>query len=403
MIKSLQISTVYGGGAGRACIRLHEALLDHPEVDSRVLIGQNCPKDALPGVVPLYKNEAYSFFYRRWTKLIAATALRGLPPTEETFMLPRTGHSVHRHPIVKEVDVVNLHWTTRLLDHQSFFKAVQKPLVWTLHDMNPWSGGYPYDREFPFSAYDQRIKENLALQSLALRDIDNLTVVCPSRWLYEASKGSKLFGRYRHELIPYSLNTEVFTPQNVPDVRQKFGLGVDKKVLLFVATQLGHVRKGLRHLIAALGILAEQGDTQDVELAIVGNGRPSDLPERLAVKELGRISNEADMAEIYAAADIFVIPSEQDNLPNTVLESLSTGTPVVGFRIGGIPDMVSDASLGSLAENIAPEELALAIRKALTTNFDRQHIRQTALERYTPKVQAAAYYRLYQDILAHRG
>ncbi|MEM9528700.1 MAG: glycosyltransferase [Bacteroidota bacterium] len=402
-IKSLQISTVYGGGAGRACIRLHEALLEHPAVTSRVLIGQNCPKDALPGVVPLYKNELSSFLHRRWTKLIAGMALRGLPPTEETFMIPRTGHSVHRHPIIDEVDVVNLHWTTRLLDHRSFFKAIQKPLVWTLHDMNPWSGGYPYDRKFPFTAYDQQIKRNLTLQVEALQNIDNLTIVCPSQWLLEASKASKLFGRYRHELIPYSLNTEVFIPQSVTDLRREFGLAADKKVLLFVATQLGHVRKGLHHLIKALRLLADRGDAKNLELAIVGNGRPADLPETLAVRELGRISNEADMAKVYAAADLFVIPSEQDNLPNTVLESLSTGTPVVGFRIGGIPDMVSDPSLGCLAENISPEELALAIGEALTTKFKRQHIRETALARYMPKVQAEAYYQLYLDILPHRG
>lgn len=403
MINSLQISTVYGGGAGRACIRLHEALLEHPDVNSRVLIGQNFPQNPLPGVQPMYRSELTSFLRRRWTKLIAASALSGLPKTEETFMIPRTGHAVHRHPAIAQADLINLHWTTRFLDHRSFFNAVQKPLVWTLHDMNPWSGGYPYDREFPFQEYEKVIAANLSLQADALKEVDNLTVVCPSRWLYEASKASKLFGRYRHELIPYSLNTEVFKPRSTSEIRQSLGLNKHKKILLFVATHLGHIRKGLRHLIEALNILEGQVNTNNLQLAVVGNGRPASLPENMDVIELGRIPDEAKMAEVYAAADIFILPSEQDNLPNTVLESLSSGTPVVGFEIGGIPDMVSDSSLGCLGRNIGPEDLAAAIKEAISTDFDRDHIRKVAHERYQPIVQAKAYSTLYQDILTNRG
>jgi glycosyltransferase involved in cell wall biosynthesis len=399
MIKSLVISTVYGGGAGRACLRLHEALLEHPGVDPHALVGQ-FPPDHAVNVSPVHNTKLELILRRRWTKFIAARTLRGRPATEETFLNPRTGYAVHRHPLVREADIINLHWTTRFLDHRSFFANVKKPIVWTLHDMNPWSGGYPYDKDFPIEAYQDLITANLKYQAAALKDVDNLTVVAPSRWLHDLSKASGLFGRFRHECIPYSLDVGTFKPVDQSATRVRLGLPTNKKVILFVASYLGHKRKGFQHLVAALEILRKRVSTDDVCLAVVGSGNLSALPEGFETIELGRITEERKMAEIYAAADMFVIPSEQDNLPNTVIESLSTGTPVTGFAVGGIPDMVEAPELGYLAPRIDAGELAAAMEKMLQTDFDRAYIRANAVRRYSPSVQANAYHALFEDMLS---
>jgi len=398
MIKSLVISTVYGGGAGRACLRLHEALLEHPKVEPHALVGQ-FPPDHAVNVAPIHKTKLELILRRRYTKLIAARNLRGRPATEETFLNPRTGYAIHRHSLVRQADIVNLHWTTRFLDHRSFFANVKKPIVWTLHDMNPWSGGYPYDKDFPFDAYQDLIAANLEYQAKALKGIENLTVVAPSRWLYELSKASGLFGRFRHECIPYSLDVDLFKPVDQGGTRTRLGLPVAKKVILFVASYLGHKRKGFQHLVAALEILRKRVPTDNVCLAVVGSGNLSALPEGFETIELGRITEESKMAEIYAAADMFVIPSEQDNLPNTVIESLSTGTPVTGFAVGGIPDMVEAPELGHLAPSIDAGELATAMEKMLQTDFNREYIRANAVRRYSPHVQANAYHELFVDML----
>jgi glycosyltransferase involved in cell wall biosynthesis len=177
------------------------------------------------------------------------------------------------------------------------------------------------------------------------------------------------------------------------------GLPVDKKIILFVASYLGHKRKGFQHLVAALEILRDRMPVNDICLAVVGSGNLSALPEGYEIIELGHITEERGMAEIYGAADMFIIPSEQDNLPNTVVESLSTGTPVTGFAVGGIPDMVNAPKLGLLAPRIDAGELATAIEKMLHTDFDREHIRASAIRRYSPKVQANAYHDLFADML----
>ncbi|MEL6142056.1 MAG: glycosyltransferase [Bacteroidota bacterium] len=398
MIKSLQISTVYGGGAGRACIRLHEALLTRSDIISKVLTTQIPPPEA-KNVYRLSNSELELFLRRRWTKLIAARALWGKPSTQETFCMPRTGYAVHKHPLIAEVDLLNLHWTTKMLDHSSFFAAVNKPIVWTLHDMNPWSGGYPYDLGFPMEEYQSVIEANLALQTKSLQHISNMTIVCPSRWLYDLSRQSKLFGRFRHELIPYSLDLAVFKPYEKLAAKQQFALPRDKKVILFVASHLQLRRKGLHHLVKALSFLKEEADLEHFCLAIVGGGKINALPQGLQVIEIGRINNKDRLAQVYSAADIFVIPSEQDNLPNTVLESLACGTPVVGFEVGGIVDMVNEPALGRLGAKLDPQALKRAIKDALLDEFDQAYIRQSAVKRYSHSIQASAYYSLYQEML----
>jgi len=399
MIRSLIISTVYGGGGGRACIRLHEGLLEHPEVDSRVLIGQPLPKGATVNVSPIHNTKLELLLRRRYTKLIAARTLRGRPPTEETFLNLRTGYAIHRHPLVQRADVINLHWTTRFLDYASFFANVKKPIVWTLHDMNPWSGGFPYDKDFPLAAYQELVDENLQELERILRPVDDLTIVAPSQWLVDLSKASAVFGRFRHACIPNCLDVELFRPRDQAPLRSRLGLPVNKKIILFVANYIGHKRKGYQHLVAALEELGKRVDPTEICLAVVGNGNLEALPADFETIELGHIATQLGMAEVYAAADMFVIPSEQDNLPNTVLESLSCGTPVTGFAIGGIPEMINDPKLGRLAPTINGGELANAMEEMLSTSFDRDYIRQSAVRRFAPSVQAGAYHELFADML----
>jgi glycosyltransferase involved in cell wall biosynthesis len=170
-------------------------------------------------------------------------------------------------------------------------------------------------------------------------------------------------------------------------------------LILFVSEFVENQRKGFGHLQQALKLLENQSVGVPYSLMIVGKGKPDLTGIRVPVHHFGSIRSETEMAKMYAAADLFVIPSEQDNMPNTIVESLSCGTPTVGFAVGGIPELINQPELGMLSQRISEEELANTIGRALETTFDRNKIRAIAEKRFAPEVQAKGYYELYLDLL----
>jgi glycosyltransferase involved in cell wall biosynthesis len=169
-------------------------------------------------------------------------------------------------------------------------------------------------------------------------------------------------------------------------------------VVLFVAQSTTNRRKGFSLLAEALGAL----DVEDTTLLSVGGGEPS-LSVNLPHVHAGRIEDDEALSRVYSLADIFVIPSRQDNLPNTVLESMACGTPVVGFNVGGIPDMVRPSETGWLAETGNVRELRQAIETALENDEEREWMgrrcREVVGEEYTLERQARQYRALYESVL----
>ncbi len=174
-----------------------------------------------------------------------------------------------------------------------------------------------------------------------------LNVVAPSRWLSEEARGSAVLGRFEVQTVPYGLETDVFQPRDRTVIRNLLDIPLDARVILFLAEGLGNRRKGFDLLLTAL----EQLPLQENTFLIAVGGGSVEVTERLRlpVRWLPPISNDRYLSFIYSAADVFVMASRADNLPNTVLESLSCGTPVAGFAVGGVPDLVDDGETGRLA------------------------------------------------------
>jgi glycosyltransferase involved in cell wall biosynthesis len=233
-------------------------------------------------------------------------------------------------------------------------------------------------------------------------------VVSPSRWLAAEAQRSTLLGQFDISVIPYGLNTHTFAPLDRASVRQSLGLPQDAALVLFAAAALDNRRKGLDLLTAALGRLAtkQTPHRRPVHLLTIGD-RPPTMPFPLPHHHLGATNDDRRLAEAYNAADVFVIPSRDDNLPNTVLESLACGTPVVGFAVGGIPDMVRMGETGLLA---APEDtcaMAEAIERVLVDAELRSRLaenaRRVAVTEYDAAIQAGRYAALYAQILESSG
>lgn len=422
-MKILIVNTYDRGGAANACLRLHEGLL-HEQVDSRVLLKYR--HKPLPQTFQYQQShKPKSKFQILKQKTIVFLRVLGLlkKTTDskeklflknralglELFSFPESNFDITKSPLYQEADIVNLHWVAGFLDYESFFKKNRKPVVWTLHDMNPFTGGEHYSETIlgmdssgqPITREVLEIerkvfKNNLELKLKAIEPLQNLTIVAPSQWLAEEAKKSLVFRSKQVYCIPYGINSEVFKPRNRNYSKEIFNIPKNKKVILFVADSISNHRKGYAFLKMAF----EGLKLDDVVLCAIGS-KKSSIQAKGNIIELGAIQDPRLMSIAYSAADVFVIPSLMDNLPNTVLESLMCGTPVIGFPVGGIPDMIEEGVNGLLTKNISSKALQETIEVFLENPdaFDRASIRKQALKKYDLKIQADAYIELFNRVL----
>lgn len=402
-MKILQISKSCKGGAGKAAIRLHESLLSK-KINSTFLCLEHKNDQVEKVFVPpspqryigfkIAQKLGFPIFRSDWNK----RKLRRYEGNYEIFSFPRTEFNLLKSNLIKEADIIHLHWVANFLDWPSFFSKVNKPIVWTLHDMNPFMGGFHYrgDLERNQNEFKRIELENHLIKEKAIREANNLTIVPLSNWLKKSSLSSDILGRFPHTIIPNGLNTQKFQSFDKQFSRQVFGLPANKKVILFVAERVSNYRKGFDILINALSSI----DKKELSLAIIGKVKKQEIDKLEGLNFLGFISDERLLTLAYSAADLFVIPSREDNLPNTVMESLACGTPVVGFNIGGIPDMVKPPMNGVLVDELSETALAKGIQQALSMDFDRARIREDAVQRFDQSVQASRYIELYKSLIS---
>jgi glycosyltransferase involved in cell wall biosynthesis len=235
--------------------------------------------------------------------------------------------------------------------------------------------------------------------------LDHLVIAAPSRWMAKCASESILFGDLRVEVLPNGVDHERFHPIDHEIARDILGLPNNKKLILFgagLATK--DKRKGFHLLVETLHKLESDANPDDYELVVFGSPSGESLFS-MKTNFLGRLQDEISMAIVYAAADVFVAPSLEDNLPNTILESLSCGTPVVAFDIGGIPDMVSHRKNGYLAPGFDTSELANGLLWVMEDTHRwkslSQEARTTVTHSFTLQQSAARYADLYKEILGN--
>jgi glycosyltransferase involved in cell wall biosynthesis len=311
-------------------------------------------------------------------------------------------------------DILNLHWVTEFVDIPEFFERTNVPIVWTLHDMNPITGGCHYSfgcRRFEKSCgrcplIDSTVRNDPSRRSWNRKravfekkiDKRKLHIVAPSKWLAREAERSTLLGEAPIHRIPNGLDHTLFHPGCAEAKRSELNIPSARKVILFVAHSSTDYRKGIDLLVEALA----KADLENVTLISIGSDSPA-IPDRISHVHVGHVNDDERLSALYSMADVFVIPSRQDNLPNTVPESMACGTPVVGFETGGIPDMVRPGETGWLAETGSVRELRRAIETALENDAKREQMagrcRQVVENEYTMEHQAQQYTALYTSIL----
>lgn len=399
------------GGAARAAHRIHRALRGIG-VDSHMLVLNR--REHAPHVLqPL--SQGRRAIHR--IKLAASTRLmtRQHTPSNPTLHSLNCFSSGLADWINRSnFDIVNLHWLGGEMLSVEEIGRIRKPICWTMHDMWPFCGAEHYDDLDHPGRYQETYERGNRPQTYDGPDLDawvwrrkrkawanqRFQLISPSRWLAGCAGQSTLLGHQSCTVIPNCVDTEAFKPINRGLARSILNLDADKRYVLFGAmSSTSDRRKGFHLLEPALQRLAElQGIKEDTELLVFGatatNSRSS-LEGKLPIHYLGNFYDDASLCLLYSAADVFVAPSMQDNLPNTLVESLSCGTPCVAFSVGGMSDLIEDHVTGHLAEVGRIEDLTAQILQALSRPLDRAVIRNKALMAYGAHPVAEKYRHIY--------
>lgn len=395
-------SAPFTGGAARAGFRLHRGLIAEPGVESVWLdpgagaIGEGVLRINSRGQ---HGTVAARFRRRWWSSQVAKHFTPTAPPASN----PIGWGSIEMLAKLPIPDVWNLHWVSWWLDWETMlpWMAERAPIAWTLHDLNPLKGIWHYEPEgSDKNSVRMRIEQKaMDLKRRALNYVprDRLRFVAPSRWMVECCRESPVTREFAVHHIPYGICTETFAPRDPSLVRRMFDIPEKSFVLGFVADHIADYRKGLWCLQEAL----DQLPTAEIHLLTVGNGALDELG--LPTTSIGSVQNDLFLSFIYSACDAFVCPSLQDNLPNTVIEAMACGTPVVGFRTGGIPDMIRQGETGIIVDSAGDAQgLASAIEALAGNSVDRKAMgkssRNVALDAYAASIQGAAYVEIYSKL-----
>lgn len=400
------------GGAARAAMRLHLALLDH-DVGSRMRVTRRY-SDLSSIDSPIGTREQIAV---RLRNLANRMVMRQQHTTNEAPHFPALfPSSLLRESALADVDLVHLHWVSGGCLSIGEIGRIGKPLVWTLHDMWPFCGAEHYAPDGEHARWREDYRPGNRPAGHSGLDIDRwtwerklrawkqpITLVAPSHWLADCARGSALMHDWPVTVIPNVLDTRQFQPWPKPLARRILGLPEAVPLIVFGAIAGGRdPRKGWDLLQAALPRVAR--DIPDAECVIFGQSAPSEEPSiGIPIHWLGHLADDTTLSLVYSAADVMVVPSRQEAFGQTGSEAQSCGCPVVAFRGTGLPDVVDDRKTGYLAEPYDADDLANGIGWVLA-DAERAtglgaNARARALRLWSPSVVVPQYLAVYEQVL----
>jgi glycosyltransferase involved in cell wall biosynthesis len=315
--------------------------------------------------------------WNHWIDKVSLSA-HSSPHSNARELFSRTDSIVDNSKLgesISSVDLVHLHWVTGMIDYSNLDKLIgEKPTIWTLHDMNAFTGGCHYSEgceNYRDDCSNCPLLEpgsNLAndawrLKRESLKKIQNLHIICPSNWLANCVANSSLLGDRPIHVIPNFLPVDKFTPTNKVVARLKLGIPADRKYIVFGADSLNNTRKGGHLLAESIRKLSEISSLERTEILFFGE---STLEVDIPARSMGYVSDPEKLSLIFAAADVFAFPSLEDNAPQTVVEAMLSGTPVVGFPVGNVPELVRHLETGYIASYGDSEDLARGLNWVLS-------------------------------------
>ena len=412
-MRVLHITYTTSGGAGIAVLRLHKALLEQG-IESKVLVGQtNIVSDDIVKATETMRGRYKVPNIPVLDKIIRALRRKGkcMTPMEKMefelakldrkypayFDLPLSSFELEKHPLVEWADIINLHWISGFVDFPTFFDSVKKPIVWTMHDLNPFYGGFHHIRlrDKYFSQYENLEKESYNVKKKALAGFGNLTLIALSSEMERLMKGHEFYKERQIFKIHNCVEPSASPIVEKAALRNMLEWPVDKKILLFVNKNMNDSEKGLSELLESLDMM----DSDNIMLACVGDGYVPDSKKQIDVRHYRSVSDAIWLKLLYSAADFLVQPSHQEAFPLTPIEALCCGTPVIITPVSGAKDMINEDN-GVVSSGYALVDISEAIKLALGRRYDSGRIRSCAIENYSPQHVAKQYIDVYQHVLS---
>jgi glycosyltransferase involved in cell wall biosynthesis len=408
------------GGAARASYRICKCLVDyksdlHIETVLRVL-DKNINESFIHGYRP--KNEFILWpLIRKKIQNIYFKNNFSKKPVGYSIAWPSTGLGKELNS--SDADILNLHFIGNDTLSIEEIARLKKPIVWTFHDMWAFCGAEHYflpdennlfyNDGKSFSSSEQPIDYKLNYKTWSRKQKywkKPFTIITPSKWMHDVVKDSYIFNNSDIHIIPYPINTDIWFPVHKHISREFLGLDREKKYILFgaVAGALDP-RKGGDLLIEALNILRSNSQqVNNIELIVFGQSHGNfEQLTQFRTHYFGHLHDDISLRALYTASDVMIVPSRQDNLPNTAIESIACGTPVVCFNIGGMPDIIQHQFNGFLADPFNIEELSNGIESILSNQDFRDilsiNARKYAVDNYNPKLISSKYADIYYKVL----
>lgn len=401
------------GGAAVAANRLMMALNNHG-VKVKMLVRDKI-SDSLT-IVALPKSPLLHWNFL-WERFVIYCRLHFSRKHLFEIDLANTGSDITRLPEFQEADVIHLHWINQgMLSLGTIRKILRsgKPVVWTMHDIWPATGlchvtlGCRYFtsvchqcRLLPGGGSDNDLSTSVWRKKKRMLDGESIFFVACSRWLAGEAKASGLLKGQKITSIPNPIDTHVYKPGDRMEARRRLGLKEDRQYILFASQRATNENKGMDYLIEACRQLH---DLPQVTVLILGGHAEEVAPQlSLDAVPLGYVNDERRIVEIYQAADVFVLPSLSENLPNTIMEAMACGLPCVGFCVGGIPEEIDHKRNGYVAEYRNACDLANGIRWVLTSaksdELSRDCVRKVT-QNYSQQSVALRYIDVYEQAMA---
>jgi len=418
----LLINTQDQGGAARAVHSLHQNLRSYGHNSKLLIKRKTVSKEDIVQCPPP------SLLKRVWNRARTALTFRNPEPDPEYcfFNALERRNYISTELLLKQVpfkpDLIIVNWISQFINARNLYelnRITGAPVLWYLMDMAPLTGGCHY--AWDCHGYINRCGSCPALYSTNAKDIayqnfkeklhyirqTDLVVVLASHWIAQKVEQSALFVGKRKEHIMIGIDSDVFSTSDKSIGRTVFNLPMDRKIILLDASSIRQARKGVEHMVEALGILAASlTDSMKGKVFLVIAGQDDNNTFKdvcFPHKSIGFLSDDRLLALAYQSADIFVCPSIEDSGPMMINEAIMCGTPVVAFNMGVAPDLVYNGKTGYRAKLKDSEDLAKGIAGILNLNNDEytemsRNCRQLGLELCSPKVQVEGFERLFDDI-----
>lgn len=402
------------GGAAIAAKRMTKALRDSGQ-DAKMLVNIKSGNEIF------VQEYAQSSFKKKLTTFIKLFEKILFIPKEiskqerYSFSTALFGENLLQHPLVKEADILHLHWVNHgFLSYKHLGELIKtgKPIFITMHDMWYMTGGCHHAREC--TNYQNQCGNCVFIKGNSENDLsrigylkkksiytNDITFIPVSKWLENLTRESSLLQNNRIVNIPNPLDIKIFHQKDKIESQKRFNLKPNKTYILYAAAKVDNIRKGYEYLSKALGELfhSDLSIKKNIEIVVMGRVKDQSLINfHFPTHFIGNLTSEEEVIACYNAVDLFIAPSLEENLPNTIIESMACGTPAVAFGIGGVPEIIDHKVNGYVAEYKNASDLIEGVKWILSEqNLSEKCINKVS-DHFSEEVVAKQIIDLYQDI-----